>query len=49
VYTGDVIEGKQVVTALDVGDLEPGQKHMLYFQGVQTPAGQHSYVSAMVA
>jgi uncharacterized protein len=48
-YTGDVIEGKQVVTALDVEDLEPGQKHLLYFQGVQTPAGQHSYVSVMVA
>ena len=49
VYTGDVIEGKQVVTALDVADLEPGQKHLLYFQGVQTPAGQHHYVSTMVA
>jgi uncharacterized protein len=48
-YTGDVIEGKQVVTALDVEDLEPGQKHLLYFQGVQTPAGQHNYVSTMVA
>ena len=49
VYTGDMIEGKQVITALDVEDLEPGQKHLLYFQGVQTPAGQHSYVSTMVA
>ena len=48
-YTGDVIAGKQVVTALDVEDLEPGQKHLLYFQGVQTPAGQHHYVSVMVA
>jgi uncharacterized protein len=48
-YTGDVIAGKQVITALDVEDLEPGQKHLLYFQGVQTPAGQHSYVSTMVA
>ena len=48
-YTGDVIAGKQVVTALDVEDLEPGQKHLLYFQGVQTPAGQHAYVSTMVA
>ena len=48
-YTGDMIEGKPVVTALDVEDLEPGQKHLLYFQGVQTPAGQHSYVSTMVA
>jgi predicted deacylase len=49
VYTGDVIAGKQVVTALDVEDLESGQKHLLYFQGVQTPAGQHHYVSTMVA
>ena len=49
VYTGDVIAGKKVITALDVEDLEPGQKHLLYFQGVQTPAGQHSYVSTMVA
>jgi hypothetical protein len=49
VYTGDTINGKQVVTTLDVEDLEPGQKHLLYFQGVQTPAGQHHYVSTMVA
>jgi uncharacterized protein len=48
-YTGDVIKGKQVISALDVEDLEPGQKHLFYFQGVQTPAGQHHYVSAMVA
>ena len=48
-YTGDMIAGKPVVTALDVEDLEPGQKHLLYFQGVQTPAGQHAYVSVMVA
>src|SRR5215218_5047404 len=48
-YTGDIIAGKKVITALDVEDLEPGQKHLLYFQGVQTPAGQHSYVSTMVA
>ena len=48
-YTGNIIAGKQVVTALDIEDLEPGQKHLLYFQGVQTPAGQHCYVSVMVA
>jgi predicted deacylase len=48
-YTGDMIAGKPVVTALDVEDLAPGQKHLLYFQGVQTPAGQHHYVSVMVA
>jgi hypothetical protein len=34
VYTGDVIEGKKVVSALDVNELEPGKKHLLYFQGV---------------
>jgi predicted deacylase len=49
VYTGDVIEGKKVVSALDVNDLEPGKKHLFYFQGVQMPAGQHWYVSVTVA
>jgi uncharacterized protein len=49
VYTGDVINGKRVITALDVNDLEPGQKHLLYFQGVQMPTGQHWYVSVIVA
>ncbi len=49
VYTGDVIHGKKVVSALDVNDLEPGQKHLLYFQGVQMPTGQHWYVSVIVA
>jgi uncharacterized protein len=48
-YTGDVIRGKKVVTALDVNDLEQGQKHFLYFQGVQMPTGQHWYVSVTVA
>jgi uncharacterized protein len=49
VYTGDVIRGKKVVTALDVNDLEPGKKHLLYFQGVEMPTGQHWYVSMTVA
>lgn len=49
VYTGDVIRGKKVVSALDVNDLERGQKHFLYFQGVQMPTGQHWYVSVTVA
>ena len=49
VYTGDTIQGKRVVSALDVNDLEPGQKHLLYFQGVQMPTGQYSYVSVTVA
>ena len=49
VYTGDVIQGKKVVSALDVNDLEPGKKHLLYFQGVEMPTGQHWYVSVTVA
>ena len=49
VYTGDTIQGKKVVSALDVNNLEPGKKHFLYFQGVQMPTGQHCYVSVTVA
>src|SRR5262245_15064167 len=49
VYTGDVIDGKKVVSRLDVNDLEPGQKHLLYFQGVEMPTGQHWYSSVIVA
>jgi predicted deacylase len=49
VYTGDTIQGKRVVSALDVNDLEPGKKHLLYFQGVQMPTGQYWYVSVTVA
>lgn len=49
VYTGDTIEGKKVVSALDVNDLESGQEHHLYFQGVGTPTGQYWYVSVTVA
>ncbi|PTM39461.1 succinylglutamate desuccinylase/aspartoacylase family protein [Bosea sp. 124] len=49
VYTGEAIQGKRVVSALDVNDLEPGRKHLFYFQGVQMPTGQHWYVSVTVA
>jgi predicted deacylase len=49
VYTGDVIQGKKVVSALNVDDLEPGRRHLLYFQGVEMPTGQHWYVSVTVA
>ena len=41
VYTGDVIESKKVVSALDVNELEPGKKHLLYFQGAHTGDGDH--------
>ncbi|WP_395697177.1 succinylglutamate desuccinylase/aspartoacylase family protein [Methylocella sp.] len=47
-YTGDVVDGKKVVSRLDVDDLAPGQRHLLYFQGVETPTGQHWYVSVTV-
>ncbi len=49
VYTGDVIDGKKVISVLDVNDLERGKKHAFYFEGVQMPTGQHWYVSVIVA
>ncbi|AOF94452.1 succinylglutamate desuccinylase/aspartoacylase family protein [Sinorhizobium sp. RAC02] len=49
IYTGDVIDGKRVITSLDIADLEPGKTHRLYFKGVQMPTGQTWYVSVMVA
>jgi len=49
VYTGDSIDGKKVISALNVDDLEPGKKQLFYFQGVQMPTGQHWYVSVIVA
>ncbi|MBV8835666.1 MAG: succinylglutamate desuccinylase/aspartoacylase family protein, partial [Alphaproteobacteria bacterium] len=49
IYTGDTIAGKKVVSTLDVNDLKPGEKHALYFQGVQMHTGQYWYVSVTVA
>lgn len=49
VYTGEVIGGKKVVSALDVNDLEPGRTHLLYFRGVEMRTGQHWLVSVIVA
>ena len=49
VYTGDVIQRKKVISALDVNDLERGKKHAFYFEGVHMPTGQHWYVSVLVA
>jgi predicted deacylase len=48
-YTGDVIDGKPVVTLLDVNDLEPARTHRLFFRGLETPSGQHWLVSVTVA
>lgn len=49
VYTGDVIDGKRVITSLDIADLEPGKKHSFYFKGVQMPTGHGWHVSVLVA
>ena len=49
VYTGDVIQGKRVISELDVDDLEPGKVHRFYFQGVQMGTGQHWYLPVVVA
>jgi uncharacterized protein len=49
VFTGDVIDGKPIVSHLNTDDLEPGKKHFLYFRGVERPSGQHWHVSVVVA
>lgn len=49
VYTGEILQGKKVVSRLDVADLEPGRTHRLYFQGVQAAGGQPWHVSVVVA
>src|SRR6185437_13867177 len=49
VYTGDTIDGKKVVSTLNIDDLESGKKHSFFFQGVETTTGQHWHVSTMVA
>ena len=48
-FTGDTIDGKRVVSSLDVEDLEPGRMHFLYFRGVEAPSGQPWLVSVIVA
>ncbi len=49
VYTGDTIEGKKVISQLDVDDLAPAQIHKFLFKGVEMGTGQHWYVPVMVA
>ena len=49
IYTGDMIDGKKIISALNIDDLESGKKHLFYFQGVQMATGQHWYVSTIVA
>jgi len=47
VYTGDIVQGKKVISALDVNDLEPGRHHF-FFEGVQMVSGKTWYVSVIV-
>ena len=47
VFTGDVVLGRPVITALDAEALEPGRHHF-YFQGVQGVAGHPWHVSVAV-
>ena len=49
VYTGDTIDGKKVISQLDVNDLAPGKIHKFLFEGVEMGTGQHWYVPVMVA
>jgi uncharacterized protein len=49
VYTGDTIDGKKVISQLDVNDLAPGKIHKFLFEGVEMGTGQHWYVPIMVA
>src|SRR5262249_30851259 len=48
VYTGNIVDGKPVVSTLGVTDLEPGKIHRLYFRGVEGPSGQPWLVSVAV-
>lgn len=48
VFTGDIIDGKRVVTTVDLADLPVG-KHSLYFRGTQMGTGQYWYVPLVVA
>lgn len=48
-YNGDIIQGRQVITELDVNDLERGKVHELFFRtGGQNNTGQFYYVPVSV-
>src|SRR5262245_65039866 len=48
VYTGEVIHGKKVISALDVNDLERGKKQAVYFEGVEMATGPRWYFEYVV-
>ena len=48
-YTGDILQGKKVISCLNTEDLENGTTHELYFQTEgQNITGQHYYVPVSV-
>ncbi|MGR7920080.1 succinylglutamate desuccinylase/aspartoacylase family protein [Zobellella denitrificans] len=48
-FNGDMIQGKPVITRLDVDSLEPGKQHEFYFRVAgQNNAGQHYYLPVSV-
>lgn len=49
IRTGDRIQGVEVISQLDVDDLEPGKIHRFMFQGADMGTGQFYYVPVMVA
>jgi uncharacterized protein len=48
VFTGDTIDGKRVVTSVDLADLPTG-KHSFYFRGIQMGTGQYWFVPVVIA
>jgi len=44
-----MIDGKKVISTLNIDDLETGKKHPFFFRGVETTTGQHWHVSTIVA
>ena len=48
-YNGDIIQGRKVITELDVADLEKGKVHELFFRaGGENNTGQFYYVPVSV-
>ena len=48
-FTGENIQGVQVISQLDLDDLAPGKMHRFMFRGAETSTGQYWYVPVMVA
>lgn len=49
IFTGEIIQGAQVIEQLDLEDLESNTMHRFMFRGAETAAGQYWYVPVLVA